>query len=179
MSQRRSLLLVVAAVVLMSGIWLFMTLNATTHQALDQRVYNVAEQLKCPVCQGESVADSTSLLAQQMRVVIREQLQQGRSESEVLQYFSQKYGEQIIWSPPWQGFTLLAWLAPLILLLGGLCLLFFLVRDWHKEAALHTLDSPAQLSEDDDPELALYRAQLERELAEEDSLFQRPGMEAH
>src|SRR5690349_1162449 len=136
MRQRLSFFLVLAALVLMAAVWSTLLLVAPKQQTLDQRVQSVASQLKCVVCQGESVADSTADLAQQMRLVIREQLQQGKSDQDVLQYFSQRYGDQIVWSPPWQGFSLLTWLIPLVFWLGGAALIVVLLREW-RAAALH------------------------------------------
>ena len=75
-------------------------LVAPAPESLDQRVHDVASQLKCPVCQGESVADSPSTISQQMRAVIRQHLQQGQSEQQVIQYFVSRYGISILWSPP-------------------------------------------------------------------------------
>src|SRR5947209_16767391 len=83
MTQRRSLMVVIGVIALLGALWSYMFFTASTHQTLDQRVYNVGSQLKCPVCQGESVADSPSAIAQQMRGVIRRQLQSGKSEQEV------------------------------------------------------------------------------------------------
>src|SRR5229473_6404511 len=119
MKKQRALLLVIAVVVMLAAIWAYVLLVTPAQESLDQRVHDVASQLKCPVCQGESVADSPSTISQQMRAVIRQQLQSGKSEQEVIQYFVDRYGEQIVWSPPWQGFTLLAWLVPIALLLVG------------------------------------------------------------
>src|SRR5690348_12559407 len=107
-----------------------MLINASRSLTLEQRAREIGAQLKCPVCQGESVADSPSTLSQQMRGIILRQLREGKSEQEIIQYFRNSYGDQIIWSPPWQGFTLFAWLAPMALLLGGIILLFFTLRDW-------------------------------------------------
>lgn len=139
---------------------------------LDQRVQNVAAQLKCPVCQGESVADSQATIAQQMRQVIREQLQSGKSEQEVVQYFVRSYGDQIVWLPLWQGFSLLAWLVPIAFLLGGAVLVCIVLREWRTGIAVAGAND--RVSEDGSPldaDLEQYRAQLEAELAEEDALF--------
>ena len=178
MRQKGALFLLLAIVVLLAALWSFMSLNASAHNTLDQRVQEVGAQLKCPVCQGESVADSPSLLAQQMRGSIREQLQAGKSEQEVIQYFVNSYGQDIVWTPQWQGFTLLAWLAPIVLLLGGLGLLFLTLREWRMVApvAENTGGGGKQANAEDD-ELEPYRAQLEQELAEEDALFRRMGTE--
>jgi cytochrome c-type biogenesis protein CcmH len=176
--------LLLAVVAVVAAIWLSLFLVAAKQQTLDQRVQEVGGQLKCPICQGESVADSPSLLAQQMRSVIRQQLQAGKSEQEVIQFFVSRYGEQIVWSPPWQGFTLLAWLVPIVLLLGGVVLLFFTLRDWHALAPDTTVANTTQSEEDralsniDEAELERYRTQLEQELAADDALFERYRTEA-
>src|SRR6266849_2106340 len=80
--------------------------------------------------QGESVADSPSTISQQMRGVIRQQLQQGQSEQQIIQYFVSRYGSNILWSPPKQGFTMLAWIIPIAILLGGAILLVMVLRGW-------------------------------------------------
>src|SRR5437667_11614893 len=108
MKKRHSLLLVLGIVAIISSIWLYTFLVSPSRQTLDQRVHDVASQLKCLVCQGESVADSPAILSQQMRGVIRQQLQSGNSEQEVIQYFVSCYGDRILLAPPWHGLSLLA-----------------------------------------------------------------------
>ncbi len=103
--QRRPLFIALAVLAIVGAVWSYVFLQNPPQPSLDQRVHDVASQLRCPICQGESVADSPSQLAQQMRGVIRQQLQSGKSEQEVIQYFRTSYGDQIVWSPPWQGFT--------------------------------------------------------------------------
>jgi cytochrome c-type biogenesis protein CcmH len=174
MTQRRSLMIVMGVVALLGALWSYMLFTASAHQTLDQRAYNVGSQLKCPVCQGESVADSPSAIAQQMRGVIRRQLQSGKSEQEVIQYFVSNYGEQIAWSPPWQGFSLLAWLVPIGLLIGGVLLLFFTLRNWRTSLLKeHSSNDESPVGSVPEEELARYRTQLEQELAAEDALFRR------
>src|SRR5215469_6843951 len=180
MKQRRSLLLCIAILALVGSIWSYILITAPPHETLDQREHDVASQLKCLVCQGESVADSPALLSQQMREIIRQQLQSGKSEQEVIQYFESRYGDRILWSPPWQGFTLLAWLIPIALLLGGTLLLFFVLRDWQTRSAkgLTEENEGAELEGMDEKDVEYYRQQLEQELATEDSIFARRGTEA-
>src|SRR5947209_10718323 len=174
MKQKRPLIIIIAAAAIVAAIWSYVFLHNPVQQTLDQRVHDVGSQLKCPICQGESVADSPSLLAQQMRGVIRQQLQSGKSEQEVIQYFQDRYGSQIVWSPTWQGFALLAWLVPIALLLGGAILLFFVLRDWrtvgHSKMTHDDADNP-EPSTLDDVELERYRAELEQELADDDPIF--------
>ena len=182
----RSLFILIGVGLLIAALWSYMAFTAATHQTLDQHVQNIGKQLKCPVCQGESVADSTSNTAQDIRAAIRQQIQAGQSDQQIIQYFSDRYGTQIVWSPPWWGFSLLAWLVPIALLLGGLVFIFFTLRDWRlpvvsietnalgQNTSGMTHEEDAELANIDETELAQYRAQLERELATEDALFERP-----
>jgi cytochrome c-type biogenesis protein CcmH len=185
MRRQRSLLLVLAILAIVAATWTGLLATSATHKTLDQRTQEVAEQLKCPVCQGESVADSPALLAGQMRQVIREQLQAGKSEQQVVQYFVNRYGDQIAWSPPWQGFALLAWLVPIVLLLGGAILLLVVWRDWRtgagatdKEQVVADLAEKKALAALGEGELERYQELLERELEEEDLLYKRYRTEA-
>ncbi len=186
---KTSLFILIGAVLLVAALWSYMSITASAHQTLDQHVQKLGAQLKCPVCQGESVADSPSDRAQEIRAIIRQQIQAGQSDQQIIQYFSDRYGTQIVWSPPWWGFSLLAWLVPVALLLGGLILIFFTLRDWRMPVvsiAANTVEQghsttnimheeDAELADIDETELAQYRAQLERELANEDALFERPA----
>ncbi|GAC1359766.1 MAG: hypothetical protein NVS4B11_35410 [Ktedonobacteraceae bacterium] len=184
-----SLYILSAMLLLIAALWSSMTFTAsTTQQTLDQHVQHIGAQLKCPICQGESVADSPSGLAQQMRGIIRQKIQAGQSDQQIIQFFSDRYGEQIVWAPQWWGFSLFTWLVPIALLLGGLVLIFFTLRDWRTSASrvtTHTAkkisstgssvsEEDAVLADSDAAELARYRVQLERELAAEDALFERP-----
>jgi cytochrome c-type biogenesis protein CcmH len=181
--HQRSLLLVLAIMAIIAATWMGLLATSQAHKTLDQRTQEVAEQLKCPVCQGESVADSPSLLASQMRQIIREQLRSGKSEQQVVQYFTSRYGDQIAWSPPWQGFALLAWLVPMVLLLGGTLLLFAVWRDWRmtsadKDQEVTDLAEKKALAALDGEELGRYQDLLEQELAEDDPLYKSYRTEA-
>jgi cytochrome c-type biogenesis protein CcmH len=173
-----ALILILVALAVIAAIWSTLLIIEPKQETLDQRVQNVASQLKCPVCQGESVADSQATIAQQMRQVIREQLLSGKSEQDVVQYFIRSYGDQIVWLPPWQGFSLLAWLVPIAFVLVGAVLVFIVLREWRAGVAVVGENDIA--SEDEislDADLEQYRVQLEAELAEEDSLFRRSRTE--
>ena len=178
MKKRHSLLLVLGIVAIISSIWLYTFLVSPSKQTLDQRVHDVASQLKCLVCQGESVADSPATLSLQMRGVIRQQLQSGKSEQEVVQYFVSRYGDRILLAPPWQGLTLLAWLIPIALMLGGILLLFVVLRSWQSQSDKRSFDTDRAESIDvDENELVYYQKQIEKELAAEDPVFSQPSSE--
>lgn len=100
--------------------------------SLADRTHALAQQLRCLVCQGESVADSPSDLAKAIRGLIRDQLAQGRSPDEIKRYLVARYGDRILLAPPTSGIGGFAWLAPPLLLLGGIGLLLTLAADWRR-----------------------------------------------
>ena len=97
---------------------------------LDAATSAVAAVLRCPVCQGVAIQDSPSELAQQMRMVVKEQLASGKSADEVKDYFVSKYGEWILLEPQAHGFNIVIYALPVLLVLGGAVFLVFIVRKW-------------------------------------------------
>src|ERR1051326_745644 len=86
------------------------SLSAAQAPDIEQQTHEIAAELRCPVCQNLSVADSPSELAVQMRASIEEQLRQGKSPDEVKQFFVSKYGDWVLLAPPAKGFNLLLWI---------------------------------------------------------------------
>lgn len=103
---------------------------SASDSALDARTSAVASELRCPVCQGVSIQDSPSELAQQMRGLVKEQLAAGKSPDDVRAYFVSKYGEWILLEPKASGFNLLVYALPVVLVLGGLGVIAVVVRRW-------------------------------------------------
>jgi cytochrome c-type biogenesis protein CcmH len=98
-------------------------------EGLDDRVNEIAHLLMCPVCQGQSVAESNSNLAQDMRQIIRKQLEEGKSKDEVIAYFVSRYGETILASPPPRGVNWLLWVLPgLAIIFGGFGIAIYLYK---------------------------------------------------
>ena len=108
---------------------------AAADSALDRRTAAVAATLRCPVCQGESIQESPSELAQQMRSVVRDRLRAGETPDQVRAYFVSKYGEWILLEPAMTGLNILLYLFPVLLVIGGLALVAVLVRRWTAPAA--------------------------------------------
>ncbi len=81
---------------------------------LEASVRDIAERLRCPVCQGENLYDSQSGLAAEMRDIIRDQLAADRSEDEIVAFFVDRYGDYVRLAPRWGGGQLIVWLAPLL-----------------------------------------------------------------
>ena len=94
--------------------------TSVTADALDDQVREIARGLRCPVCENVSTADSQAELAVQMRLVIRDKLEQGQTRAQITTYFLERYGESVLFEPPKRGFSLLAWgVTPAGLLVGA------------------------------------------------------------
>lgn len=172
--RRPSFLIPIGIVLLIGIVWLVSAISAAQPRSLDERTLEVARQIQCPVCNGESVADSSALKAAEMRAVIRQQLSQGRSEQQVLAYFSQVYGSDILESPPQQGFTSLIWLMPLLMLTAGVVAVIALAREWQRQARIAGVAGSYDDSDDDmalspDERQALTEL-LRREVAADEGL---------
>lgn len=112
---------ITAALVLASS--LAFTASAMAEPSLDEREAALASQLRCVVCQNQTVAESRAPIAQDMRQQIREQLAKGSSDKEVVAFFEQRYGAFVRYNPPWKPSTWLLWLSPFLIALGGLWVL--------------------------------------------------------
>src|SRR5512132_1801358 len=95
---------------------------------LEERVLSLAKELRCLVCQNETLADSRADLAEDLRNQIREQMKAGKSDKEIIAFMTERYGKFILYRPPMDPTTYLLWFGPFILLLGGLLLLFRYVK---------------------------------------------------
>ncbi|SRR6266496_4972894 len=95
---------------------------------LEKRLTTLAKELRCLVCQNETLADSQADLAQDLRAQIREQMKAGKSDKEIIAYLTQRYGQFVLYRPPVTPTTYLLWFGPFIFLLGGLVLLFRYVK---------------------------------------------------
>ena len=95
---------------------------------LEAREARLAMQLRCVVCQNQTVAESNAPLAADMRRVIHTQLESGRSEQQVVEFFEQRYGAFVHYSPPLRPSTWLLWSAPFLLLAAGLAILSIALR---------------------------------------------------
>jgi len=125
MRQRLVLGMTFASVLVLSAI-----AYAANQQALEDRVRDIASDLRCVVCQNLSVADSPSDLAKEMRNRVREMVEQGKSREEIQAYFVSRYGEFVLLSPPKRGFNLLVWGLPFVAILVGGGAVFLIVRRW-------------------------------------------------
>lgn len=134
--------------------------------ALEARVMALAGELRCLVCQNQTIADSNAGLALDLRQQIRQMLQAGRTEAEVFAYMTQRYGDFVLYRPPVKSTTALLWAGPGLLLAGGLLGLWRVLR--RRQALGDEAFEAVAASEGDDDE---------RWVAGDPSGMSRPGGE--
>ncbi len=94
----------------------------------------LTKELRCLVCQNQTIADSNAELASDLRRQVYEMLQQGKSEQEIIRFMTDRYGEFVLYKPAFAGKTSLLWIAPVLFLFMGLMMVFFVIRS--KRAAV-------------------------------------------
>jgi cytochrome c-type biogenesis protein CcmH len=95
---------------------------------LERRVANLAHELRCLVCQNQTLADSNAPLAVDLRNQIREQLKAGKSEREITDFMVQRYGDFVLYRPPFKASTVALWAGPFLLLALGAWLFYRRIR---------------------------------------------------
>jgi cytochrome c-type biogenesis protein CcmH len=96
--------------------------------ALEARMQKIAVELRCLVCQNQTIADSPAGLSDDLRRDIREQLQRGATDEQVVQYMTERYGDFIRYRPPVKSSTVALWVGPAVLLVAGLAVLVIVLR---------------------------------------------------
>lgn len=95
---------------------------------LEERLMNLSRELRCLVCQNETLADSRADLAVDLRNEIREQMKAGKTDQEIVAFLTARYGDFVLYRPPVKAATYFLWFGPFVLLLGGLFLLFHYLK---------------------------------------------------
>lgn len=108
--------------------------GAAGDSVLDAETRTISSELRCPVCQGVSIQESPSELAQEMRTLVREQLLAGKSPDEIKAYFVSKYGEWILLEPKPRGMNMIVYALPALVVAAGLGLIAVVVRRWTRAA---------------------------------------------
>lgn len=114
--------------------------------ALEQRARGLSAELRCMVCQNQSIDDSNAELARDLRVLVRERILAGDSDEEVIEYVVSRYGEFVLLRPPFTMRNAALWASPVLLILGGGAFIFFATRNRRRQEV-------AKLSEEEDRKL--------------------------
>lgn len=131
--------------------------TAVNESPLDRQVLDIAKDLRCTVCQNQPISESNADLARDMRAIIREQLQAGKTKPEIMDYFVQRYGDYVLLKPPGRGAGFVVWAVPaaVFALLAGFAALFLRRRK-------HASESPPPLSDEDTARVARARDDARR-----------------
>ncbi|HEY6131749.1 MAG TPA: cytochrome c-type biogenesis protein [Halioglobus sp.] len=123
----RQLLAAVLVLVASQTLALIETYEFSTPE-LEARYQQLSEELRCPKCQNQNIADSNAPIAQDLRKQLHQQLEQGASDEQILDYMVARYGEFVRYRPRFGGASLVLWLAPILLLLTGIAVLIMTLR---------------------------------------------------
>jgi cytochrome c-type biogenesis protein CcmH len=107
---------------------------AAADPALEKRVMALAEELRCLVCQNQTLAESNAPLAEDLRNQVRERMRKGQSDEEVIDFLVERYGDFVLYRPPLKATTVLLWFGPLLLLAVGFAVLLRRVRSGREAA---------------------------------------------
>ena len=108
---------------------------------IEQRMVNLATELRCLVCQNESLAGSHSELAEDLRREIRAQMKAGKDDKQVIEYLTARYGDFVLYQPPFKPVTYLLWLGPLLFLVLGAGLWFAVLKKRRAQPEAAPLDA--------------------------------------
>ena len=101
---------------------------AAADPAVEARMLRLASELRCLVCQNQTIADSNAPLAEDLRRQVREMIARGESDKQIIEFMTQRYGDFVLYRPPLKGTTAALWFGPFALLLGGLTIFVIVLR---------------------------------------------------
>jgi cytochrome c-type biogenesis protein CcmH len=122
--MKSKLFFLILLVGLAVSVWAKEAQPSAADPVLEQRVMKLSKELRCLVCQNETLADSRADLAEDLRAQIREQMKAGKSDKQIVAYLTERYGKFILYNPPVDPTTYLLWFGPFVLLIAGLAVLF-------------------------------------------------------
>ena len=142
-----------------------------------QRAFSLDKQLMCPVCDGQTIDESHAQIAQDMKLSVREQIAEGKSNQEIRDYFVARYGESVLASPEASGFNLLVWIMPAIIGGGGALAVFWVLKNMRKKSAEAAAEAPVTVA---DRQLEKYLERVDAEIGyrHEASTATEPGRES-
>jgi cytochrome c-type biogenesis protein CcmH len=130
-SRRCSIFCILAVVfiLILSGLACAISESRKFDNPEQQKVYeNLTSELRCLVCQNQTIGDSNAELAADLRRQVYEMLQQGKSKQDIIQYMTDRYGDFVLYNPPFKAKTGLLWLGPVVFLFVGLVAVFLFAR---------------------------------------------------
>ena len=160
--QKSTLKLILLLIAFAASLLAVKAAYAQGYTPTDDDVLRVAKNLYCPVCPNTPLDVCETKACQDWRAQIRDQLSQGWTDQQIIDYFVAQYGERVLAEPQRKGFTSLVWFLPLIVVLVGLGIVYEILRNWRKQkpSTVAVISTPAI------PEDVLKK--IEREIREMD-----------
>ena len=159
-NTQRQLILVL--LILLASFLAVSTAFAQEEYPTDNDVLRVAKQLYCPVCPNTPLDVCETKACQDWRAQIRDELAQGWTDQQIIDYFVAQYGERVLAEPQRKGFTSLVWFLPLIAVLMGLGIVYEVLRNWRKQIPAPVVSTPVPPIPDE------VLKKIEREILEMD-----------
>jgi cytochrome c-type biogenesis protein CcmH len=131
-------------------------------EALQKKASEISDLIMCPLCAGQTIAQSSNETSRQMRDLVLKKLRQGETEEEILQYFESRYGERIMAKPNKKGFNLILWFFPFAFVALAAIVISFLIRRWSSRVQ----ETPG--AHFDEGQLSEYEERLKQELKQFD-----------
>lgn len=125
---------------------------------LERRTMEISAELRCPVCQGLAIGDSPSIMAANMKAQVRELLERGYTEQQILSYFEKSYGQFVLLKPKFQGLNALVWILPVLALAAGFVLVVMKAKKLETAPVKIAVEEPS-----DDPYLARVREMVDKQ----------------
>lgn len=125
----KRIILLLTVLISLFGATLAKEAQSNEDPKIEQRMKALTEQLRCMVCQNETLDASRADLAENLRKEIREQIKAGKSDQEIIAFLTQRYGDYVLYNPPVKKTTYLLWFGPFVLLIGGIVVLYRYVRN--------------------------------------------------
>ena len=139
--------------------------HMTEEEALQKRANDLYDRIMCPICPGQTIAQSSNETSAQMRDLVLKKLRQGETEEQILQYFESRYGERAMAMPNKRGLNLILWFLPFLFVVLLIIVIYYLIRHWSAKGPVKTVP-PVE-----EAKLAEYEERLEKELKEFDEGF--------
>lgn len=130
-----------------------------TGPQLERRTMEISSELRCPVCQGLAIGDSPSIMAANMKAQVRELLERGYTEAQILSYFEKSYGQFVLLKPKFQGVNALVWILPILALAAGFLLVVTKAKKLETAPVKPTTPEEEPV---DDPYLARVREMVDK-----------------
>ncbi len=134
-------------------------------EVLQKTARELYDRIMCPICSGQTIAQSNSETSNQMRDLVLKKLRQGETKEVILQYFVSRYGERIMADPKKKGFNLMLWFLPFVLVALVVGVIYYLIHQWS------TRGQAERVPHLEEAQLAKYKERLEKELKEFDEGF--------